>query len=292
MVLQLEQPKQTEEAVEVVKSVEISTQQPPPIQKENKDSNEVKQLLSKKWDVEEKVIELQIEGGQEKAMKQDKEKESNSWFKKQFFKDDQSNHKKGKYIYLIVVLTVGTMIMLISNLFINNESSQNALPTFKNNASNQTEENVETFGKKESTGNSVIGDYERAYEVQLKEALDSIVGVSDVSVVVNVDATEKQVLEKNRKSQTQLTDETDREGGKRKVEDQSTDEQLVIIQNGEKEVPIVVETKKPAIRGVLVVAKGADNIQVKKWIVEAVTRSLDVPSHRVSVLPKKTKGES
>ena len=66
----------------------------------------------------------------------------------------------------------------------------------------------------------------------------------------------------------------------------------MIIQNGEKEVPIVVETKKPAIRGVLVVAKGADNIQVKKWIVEAVTRSLDVPSHRVSVLPKKTKGES
>ncbi|HEY4551427.1 MAG TPA: stage III sporulation protein AG [Bacillus sp. (in: firmicutes)] len=225
-------------------------------------------------------------------MKQDKEKESNSWFKKQFFKDDQSNSKKGKYIYLIVVLTVGTMIMLISNLFINNESSQNALPTLKNNASIQTDENVETFGKKDSTGNSVIGDYERAYEVQLKEALDSIVGVSDVSVVVNVDATEKQVLEKNRKSQTQLTDETDREGGKRKVEDQSTDEQLVIIQNGEKEVPIVVETKKPAIRGVLVVAKGADNIQVKKWIVEAVTRSLDVPSHRVSVLPKKTKGES
>lgn len=225
-------------------------------------------------------------------MKQDKEKESNSWFKKQFFKDDQTNHKKGKYIYLIVVLTLGTMIMLISNVFIKNESSQNALPTFKNNASSQTEENVETFGQKNSSGNSVISDYERVYEVQLKEALDSIVGVSDVSVVVNVDATEKQVLEKNRKSQKQLTDETDREGGKRKVEDQSIDEQLVIIQNGEKEVPIVVETKKPAIRGVLVVAKGADNIQVKKWIVEAVTRSLDVPSHRVSVLPKKTKGES
>ena len=228
-------------------------------------------------------------------MKQDKEaeKESNSWIKKQFFKDNQSNHKKGKYIYLIVVLTLGTMIMLISNLFINNESSQNALPTFNNNnGDNQSKEDVETFGKKDSTGNNLISDYEHAYEAQLKEALDTIVGVSDVTVVVNVDATEKQVLEKNRKSQTQLTDETDREGGKRKVEDQSTDEQLVIIQNGEKEVPIVVETKKPAIRGVLVVAKGADNIQVKKWIVEAVTRSLDVPSHRVSVLPKKTKGES
>ncbi len=130
------------------------------------------------------------------------------------------------------------------------------------------------MGQKDSTGNNLISDYEHAYETQLKEALDTIVGVSDVTVVVNVDATEKQVLEKNRKTQTQLTEETDREGGKRKVEDQSTDEQLVIIRDGEKEVPIVVETKKPDIRGVLVVAKGADNIQVKKWIIEAVTRSL------------------
>jgi stage III sporulation protein AF len=63
VVLQLEQPKQTEEAVEVVKSVEISTQQPLPMQKENEDNDKVKQLLSKKWDVEEKMIELQIEGG-------------------------------------------------------------------------------------------------------------------------------------------------------------------------------------------------------------------------------------
>ena len=35
---------------------------------------------------------------------------------------------------------------------------------------------------------------------QLKEALDAIVGVSDVTVVVNVDSTEKKVLEKNPKS--------------------------------------------------------------------------------------------
>jgi stage III sporulation protein AG len=37
----------------------------------------------------------------------------------------------------------------------------------------------------------------------------------------------------------------------------------------------------------LVVAKGADNLQIKKWIVEAVTRVLNVPSYRVAVLPKK-----
>ena len=65
VVLQLKQPEQeqTKEAVEVVKSVEINTQQPLQIQPENKDNDGVKQLLSEKWDVEAKVIELQIEGG-------------------------------------------------------------------------------------------------------------------------------------------------------------------------------------------------------------------------------------
>lgn len=224
-------------------------------------------------------------------MKQDKG--PLSWLKKQFYKDEQHDKKKGKYTYLVLVLLFGTAIMLISNLFIKNENtSRDALPVFNNSENKSSDENVEAFGQKKSAENSVIDEYEQAYERQLKEALDTIVGVSDVTVVVNVDATEKQVLEKNKKSQSQVTDEIDREGGKRKVEDQSSEEQLVIIQNGEKEVPIVLETKKPEIRGVLVVAKGAENIQVKKWIIEAVTRSLDVPSYRVAVMPKKTKGDS
>jgi stage III sporulation protein AG len=88
-------------------------------------------------------------------------------------------------------------------------------------------------------------------------------------------------------TRSQRTDETDREGGKRNVEDQSIDEKVVIVREGDKEAPIVVRTDKPAVRGVLIVAKGADNIEVKKMIINAVTRMLGVPSHRVSVLPKK-----
>lgn len=214
-----------------------------------------------------------------------------SWLKRQFSNQEETTEKKkGKYPYLILVLLFGTGFMLISNLLSNGNSENEAVPTLGNRGE-EKQEDVETFGQKNSNKDRLIDDYERSYETQLKEALDAIVGVEDVTVVVNVDSSESKVFEKNRNTQTQLTDEIDREGGKRKVEDQSMEEQLVIIQNGEKEVPIVTETKKPEIRGVLVVAKGAENIQVKKWIIEAVTRVLDVPSHRVAVMPKKTKGE-
>ncbi|GLB58147.1 stage III sporulation protein AG [Cytobacillus sp. NCCP-133] len=213
------------------------------------------------------------------------------WIKKLLSKEGQPDKKAGKYQYLLLVILFGAAIMLVSNTLFGENATPEEMSVFKNGEETKQEEEVPVFGQKQSGGNDEIANYEKAYEAQIKEALDAIVGVEDATVVVNVDATEKKVLEKNKTTQSQTTDETDREGGKRKVEDLTQEEQLVIVRNGEKEVPIVLETKKPEIRGVLVVAKGAENIQVKKWIIEAVTRALDVPSHRVSVMPKKTKGE-
>lgn len=206
---------------------------------------------------------------------------------KKLLSREPSEKKTGKYQYLIIVLLFGAAIMLLSNIFFNENETNTELNVFNNTKQSQSGEEVPAFGQKNAKQNNVIEDYENAYENQLKEALEGIKGVGNVTVVVNVEATEKQILEKNEKRQTQSTDETDPQGGKRKIEDSSQEQQLVIIREGEKEVPIVIETKKPEIRGVLVVASGADNIQVKSWIIEAVTRSLGVPSHRVAVMPKK-----
>lgn len=211
------------------------------------------------------------------------------WIKKVLKKekqpnDEEQNKKPSLYLYMLVVLVLGVVFMMGSEFLTKNSktSSETALPVFK-----EESQDVETFGQKSNKAEKTIADYERTFENQIKEALETIAGVKDVTVVVNVDATEKKIYEKNRVTQKQITDETDREGGKRTVEDSSTDEQIVIVRNGEKEVPIVQVTEKPVVRGVLVVAKGADNITVKKWIVEAVTRALDIPSHRVAVMPKK-----
>lgn len=200
----------------------------------------------------------------------------------------QSNSKKpSKYHYFILVFVLGVAFMLVSNLFANSpEQSQNAVTT---TASTSSTEETEVFKQTKGETTDSISDYEAEYENQLKEVLETITGVGEVQVVVNVDSTSQKIFEKNTVTQSQTTTETDREGGKREVEDLSKDEQVVIIQDGEKETPIVVQTKKPEIRGVLVVAGGADNIHIKKTIVESVTRVLGVPSHRVAVASKKMK---
>ena len=208
-----------------------------------------------------------------------------SWLKNLLSKDENSEKKPGKYQYLILVLCIGAAFMVVSNVLFTGNSSPLDSPAIKNIA--EDPEEVAAFGQNKNTDNKSISNYEESYEKQLKKALEEMLGINDVTVVVNIDSTDKKVLEKNRVSKSQTTEETDREGGQRKVQDTQIDEQLVIIRNGEKEVPIVVETKKPEIRGVLVVAKGSESIQVKKLIVEAVTRALGVPSHRVAVMPKK-----
>ncbi|MGE7764569.1 stage III sporulation protein AG [Peribacillus sp. NPDC096540] len=220
-----------------------------------------------------------------------KDKGPLSWLQKLLNKDpDQKEPKEKKpsmYVYALIVVLLGAGIMMAGNLLTTNQTGQTPeVKTVFNNDKQDDEGDVETFGQKKSEFKTTK-DYEIYLQNEMKEALESIAGVQDVKVVIYVDASEKKVYERNKVTQKQVTEETDKEGGKRTVEDSSVDEQLVLVKSGEKEGPIISETKKPSVRGVLVVAKGADNIQIKKWIIEAVTRSLDVPSHRVSVMPKK-----
>ncbi|MFP7297700.1 stage III sporulation protein AG [Neobacillus niacini] len=208
-----------------------------------------------------------------------------SWLKNLVSKGESSDKKSGKYQYMILVLCIGAAFMIVGNVLFSDKTAP--LDSKAVSTSQAETSEVEAFSLKKDSNNKTIAGYEEEYEKQLKKALEEMLGVDDVTVVVNIDSTDKKVLEKNTVTKSQTTEEKDNEGGERKVQDTSTDEQLVIIREGEKEVPIVVEYQKPDIRGVLVVAKGADNIQVKKWIIEAVTRALDVPSHRVAVMPKK-----
>ncbi|WP_064091579.1 stage III sporulation protein AG [Rossellomorea aquimaris] len=203
------------------------------------------------------------------------------WFSKENANSPPKDKKGKKYQYFLVVLLLGVAFMLISDLWSKDASIETTKPYEEN-----IEKDVPAFGSNQKETNGSMRSYEDQYENQLKEALDQIVGVSDVLVVVNVEATEANVYAKDESTQTQNTNEEDKEGGKRSIEERSSEGKTVIINNGDKEVPIVIETKKPKVSGVLVVAKGADNIQVKSWIKEAVTRVLDVPSHRVSVMPK------
>jgi stage III sporulation protein AG len=192
-----------------------------------------------------------------------------------------------KYVLALLVLGIGWMVA--GNLFSNSNQKTNDMlqPVAKETTAKvaQQEQSVEAFNQNKKSSNNII-EYEKKYEQQLKDTLGNIAGVKDVTVVVNVDSTEKQIYQVNETNRSQTTEEVDKQGGKRNIEDQSQEQTLVIVNDGSKGSPVLVQTEMPKIRGVLVVAKGAENLVIKHMIREAVTRLLDVPSYRVSVQPK------
>lgn len=131
-------------------------------------------------------------------------------------------------------------------------------------------------------------DIESSLETRLKEMLEQIVGVGTVSVMINVESTDETVVQLDEKTMQQLTDETDRNGATRHITEITKDGQVAMYEvSGGEQTPIVVKKLRPEIRGVLVVAKGAENATVQRLIVEAIAKGLDVPTHRISVVPRK-----
>nr|WP_302104752.1 stage III sporulation protein AG [Polycladomyces sp. WAk] len=180
---------------------------------------------------------------------------------------------------MILLGCLGAGLMILSSFF----SVQNEV--VPSDSARQLQPAVESAGRK-SSEKMTIHDYEAEYESQLSETLSKIVGVEDVTVMINMASTEEEVLAQDSRTQEQTTEENDRRGGTRKIQEQSEDEKVVLYRGGDGERPIVVKRLKPSVTGVLIVAKGAENLQVKAAIIEAVQRVLDVPIHKIAVLPK------
>ncbi|SDC04552.1 stage III sporulation protein AG [Shouchella lonarensis] len=216
------------------------------------------------------------------------ERKDDDWFKKWLEKQPQKKKRTFSPKYILLLGCGGVFLMIASQFF--QPEQEKTLPVIHEEGTTSKEvESAPTFGR-EVESNSMT-DYEMRYENQLREMLEEMVGVDDVSVFINVADTEKHIYQNNVNRSRQDTKETDREGGSRQVEDVKEEEAVVILREGDKEKPLVVATEKPDVAGVLVVANGVENVQVKAWVVEAVSRVLDVPVHRVSVMPKKLKEE-
>ncbi|MGP4042320.1 stage III sporulation protein AG [Gracilibacillus sp. D59] len=211
------------------------------------------------------------------------------WMEKFLSNLKEKDKKPTKMQYIALLVLIAVFILLVSNVFSSNQSNNQITDPPRMIESTSDDEENETWQQSNvSDATSKIGDLEASYESDLVELLNKITGVSEVEVMVNLDATNKQVYEKNLVIGSQTTNETDQNGGTRKIDDETREQTVVVIRQGEQEIPLLIQTKKPKVRGVLIVADGVDNLEVKKWVLEAVSKVLDVPAHRVSVMPKNT----
>lgn len=194
-----------------------------------------------------------------------------------FQEGDKSNKKR----IVMIIGIVGLLLIIVSNMLTpekkREEHVQLAVEEKENDTLHVTEDASLIVN---------VAEIEKRYEKDLQTMLNNIDGVTDVEVMVNLHSSNVKVYEKNTSIGKQVTEEIDKNGGERSIEDETEESEIVFVRQGDREVPLLIQTNKPDVKGVLIIAKGAHQVEVKKWIVDAVSKVLDVPTHRISVMPK------
>ncbi|MGO4544316.1 stage III sporulation protein AG [Paenibacillus sp. 2TAB23] len=182
---------------------------------------------------------------------------------------------------LLIVGGIGAALMIVNSFLTYKEVDPSAQDP---NPPPQTET---VWNNADSSSGSLFNAIEHPLEIRLKEILEKIVGVGTVDVLVTVDSTEEIEIVRNTQESQQVTDENDPSGGKRHITSITKDGQVVLYEVSGDQKPIVTKTINPRIRGILIVAKGAENATVRRLIVNAVEKGVSVPVNRISVVPSK-----
>ncbi|MEW9669612.1 stage III sporulation protein AG [Ammoniphilus sp. 3BR4] len=208
----------------------------------------------------------------------------NGWFsklKEKWSHGEEGGKRVSTFQKLIVLGGIGAAVMMFSSF----DTVKRVAEPPQEPAPPSNEQAV--FSSKVKSGDLSIADYEELYESQLKGILEEVIGVGEVSVMVNLDSSEEVVVEKDVNVRNSQTKEVDKEKATRDITDSSRDERVVLVKGEQGDQPIVIKTLKPRVRGVLVVAKGAESVKVKAFITDAIQKALHVEPHKISILPKK-----
>ena len=208
-----------------------------------------------------------------------------NWYKRveQWIGGGAGGAKKiSAFRWLIILGLVGVAIVLFSS-FVNVKKIENENIGREPPSVPTTQETFQNTGSQTDS----FGSIEEVFESNIKEILEKIVGVGTVDVLVTVDSTEEIVIKSNVRDSQQTSEENDSNGGKRNTTQYTRDGEIVTYESSGSVTPIITKRVKPQIRGVLVVAKGAENQVVRNLVVDAVSKGLNVPSFRISVVPRK-----
>ncbi|SDK51284.1 stage III sporulation protein AG [Natronincola ferrireducens] len=127
---------------------------------------------------------------------------------------------------------------------------------------------------------------EEIVEYRLKRILETIRGVGEVEVMITLEMGSEIIPASNSTRSADTTEEKDSNGGTRTMISESTTETIVIANEPSGHKPLVLKEIKPQVNGVIVVAEGAENIEVKAKLYDAVKTVLQVPGHKVQVYSK------
>ncbi len=183
--------------------------------------------------------------------------------------------KKVKNIeYFILILAIAIVVSMLGSFF-RTDGNDGAAPVDQRNVADDT------------AGKSASGIYEK--EERLKKVLSAIKGAGEVEVMISYKSSKEIIPAMNTVESHTQTEETDSNGGVRKITQTDTNTQPVSLSTQSGTQPLITKEIEPEIQGVIVVAEGADDFRVKIELLNAVQTVLGLKANQVEVFDMEDK---
>ncbi|MGO0123003.1 hypothetical protein [Desulfothermobacter acidiphilus] len=121
---------------------------------------------------------------------------------------------------------------------------------------------------------------------RLARLLSQVEGAGKVEVTVRLSGSTKVDYATSQVASRRVTEEKDKGGGSRVVTEDNNNGQIVVLRGGQREEAVVQSEEAPRPLGVVVVADGASDPQVKERLFRAVQVALGIEAHRITVLSR------
>ncbi|MFY9178057.1 MAG: hypothetical protein WBI74_09540 [Caldicoprobacterales bacterium] len=192
---------------------------------------------------------------------------------KKGLKDLITRFKQIKNIELILAILV---ISIVISIYISTIDKPSEIDQ------NEYDQNNETSDLHWIDNNSTS---ENRDEQRLKEILSAIKGAGKVEVMITYSSGKEIIPAMNTVESTTITEEEDNNGGTRKINQTDKNFQPSTYSDSEGSKPIILKEVEPEIKGVIIIAQGAEDVRVKMELMRAVQVALGIKPSQVEVFP-------
>lgn len=189
-------------------------------------------------------------------------------------KEEGNNKKKIENLVVFIILLIITIIAI--NIIWNDKKSSTKQEDNVTSKKLAITEDTKEISMNEENETSDL-------EQRLESILSKIQGVGNVKVFINYSETNEVIAMYNENSKINNTEEVDKTGGTRKIEQKDIQKDIIYKeQNGEK-IPITQKIIQPKLEGAIITAKGAGDATAKSNIIQAVEAATGLATHKIQV---------
>lgn len=190
-------------------------------------------------------------------------------------KQGEPNKKKIENLVVFLIILIITIIVI--NVIWSGDSKKS------NEQESTTDKNKKLASSVEEVQTNTDTVTEDETVKNLEEILSKINGVGKVKVMLTYSQTSQTIPLYNQDSSEKNTEESDKQGGTRKVTETDTKTEIIYKEENGEKVPITQSIISPKIEGAIVTAEGAGNAIVKTNIIQAVEAVTGVATHKIQV---------